>query len=281
MPESKRYEAWELRTHRLTGRSYLYSLPPIGRGGPLVESITSYIQRLAEAHAVETGALVNHELRLRVPFARGKRPGQIPGRPPYPFYLEAYRLNGTGDRTRLWVAILEELTQVRRLDLLTVLPWADAIDCRHLLRTNRAWCSSCYEGWRTSGRSAYEPLLWMLQAVTVCPDHRQSLDCLCPVCGLTQYVLSYKALPGHCSRCKSWLGRAHVTDIEGHYAAENLQTAEMVADLLTATPYATNPVRRRKTQIYSLLKFCRSRNVSLTRALSEEIDPELARNHSA
>jgi hypothetical protein len=72
-----------------------------------------------------------------------------------------------------------------------------------------------------------------------------------------------------------------VADIEGHYVAENLQTAEMVADLLTDTPYATNPVRRRKTQINSLLKFCRSRNVSLARALSKEIDPELARNHSA
>ena len=281
MREATRYEAWELRTDRLASRSYLYSLLPIGRGGPLVESLTSYIQRLAEAHAVETGALVNHELRLRVPFAKGNRPGQIPSMPPYPFYLEAYRLNGTGDRTRLWVAALEELTQVRRLDVLTILPWADAIDCRHLLRTNRAWCSSCYEAWLSSGHPVYEPLLWMLQVVTVCSDHLQSLDCLCPVCGRKQYVLSYKARPGHCSRCQSWLGRAHVADIEGHYVAEDLQTAEMVADLLTAAPYATNPVQRRKTQINSLLKFCRSRNVSLTRALSEQIDPELARNRSA
>jgi hypothetical protein len=84
MREATGYEAWELRTCRPTSRSYLYSLSPIGRGGPLVESLTSYIQRLAEAHAVETGALVNHELRLRVPFAKGERPGQVPGRPPYP-----------------------------------------------------------------------------------------------------------------------------------------------------------------------------------------------------
>ena len=181
MREVTTYQAWKLRTYRMTSRSYLYSLPPIGGGGPLVESLTSYIQRLAEAHAVETGTLVNHELRLRVPFAKGKRPGQVPSRPTYPFYLEAYRLNGTADRTRLWVSMLEELTRVRRLDLLTALPWADAIDCRHLLRTNRAWCSSCYEGWRSSGRPVYEPLLWMLQVVTVCPDHRQSLDSLCPV----------------------------------------------------------------------------------------------------
>lgn len=87
---------------------------------------------------------------------------------------------------RLWagahtlLSTLEELTQVRCLDLLTALPSADVIDCRHLLRTTRAWCSSCYEGWRSSGPPVYEPLLWMLQVVTVCPDHRQSLDSLCP-----------------------------------------------------------------------------------------------------
>lgn len=226
----------------------------------MVESLTSYIQRLAEAHAVETGTLVNHELRLRVPFAKGKRSGQVPtSTPPYPFFSEAYRLNGTGDRARLWVSMLEELTQVRRLNLLTVLPWADVIDCRHLLRTNRAWCSSCYEGWRSSGRPVYEPLLWMLQVVTVCPNHRQSLDSLCPVCGRTQYVLSSKARPGHCSRCQSWLGRVQGADIMGNDAAEDLQTAEMVADLLAATPYARNPVRQRKT-INTLIKFCQSHN---------------------
>jgi hypothetical protein len=272
MREATTYEAWELQTHRLTSRSYLYSLPPIGRGTPLVESLTSYIQRLAEAHAVGTGTLVYHELRSRVPFANGKRSG-IPT--PYSFYLEAYRLNGTGDRTRLWVSMLEELTQVRRLDLLTALPWAYAIDRRHLLRTNRAWCSSCYESWRSSGRPVYEPLLWMLQAVTVCLDHRQPLDSLCPVCGRTQYVLSSKSLLAHCSRCRSWLGRVHEADIHeadimDYDVAEHLRTAEMVADLLAASPYAKNRVRWRKTrQINSLLKFCHSHNVSLIRALTD------------
>lgn len=270
MRETTTYEAWELRTHRLTSRSYLYPLPPIGRGAPLVESFTSYIQRVAEAHAVETGALVKHELRLRVPFVKGKRSGQVPTKLRHSFYLEAYRLNGTGDRARLWVSMLEELTQVRRLDLLTALPWAYAIDHRQLLRTNRAWCSSCYESWRSSGRPVYEPLLWMLQVVTVCPDHRQPLDSLCPVCGRTQYVVSSKSRPGHCSRCLSWLGRVHEADIMDHHLAEHLRTAEMVANLLAASSHVGNRVRWRKTRlINSLLKFCHSHNVSLIRALAD------------
>lgn len=276
MREATTYEAWELQTHRLTSRSYLYSLPPIGRGTPLVESLTSYIQRLAEAHAVETGTLVNHELRSRVPFAKGKRSGQVPTKPSrLSFYLEAYRLNGTGDRTRRWVSMLEELTQVRRLDLLTALPWVYAIDRRQLLRTNRTWCSSCYESWRSSGRPVYEPLLWMLQVVTVCLDHRQPLDSLCPVCGRTQYVLSSRSRLGHCSRCRSWLGRVHEANIMDHDLAEHLRTAEMVADLLAASPYAGNRVHWRKTRrINSLLKFCHSHNVSLIRALADRPQAE-------
>jgi hypothetical protein len=237
MPDATIYDAWELSDHRLTGRSYLYSLPPIGIGTPMVESLTSYIQRLAAAHAVETGTLVNCELLLRVPYTKGARSGKLPTQlPQYSFYIEAYTLNGTGDRARLWTSALEELTQVQRLDLLTTLPWANMIDRVHLLRTNRAWCSSCYESWCSLGHPVYEPLLWMFQVVTVCHHHRQPLDSTCPSCGRTQYVFSSKSRPGRCSRCQSWLGRVHEVGAINHDVAEQLRTAEMVADLLAASP---------------------------------------------
>jgi len=279
MPDATIYDAWELSDHRLTGRSYLYSLPPIGIGTPMVESLTSYIQRLAAAHAVETGTLVNCELLLRVPYTKGELSGKVPTKlPQYSFYIEAYTLNGTGDRARLWTSALEELTQVRRLDLLTTLPWANAIDRVHLLRTNRAWCSFCYESWRSSGHPVYEPLLWMLQVVTVCPHHRQRLHSTCPVCGRTQYVFSSKSRPGHCSRCQSWLGRVHEAGAIDHDVAEQLRTAEMVADLLAASPCARNRVRWRNIpRINSLIRFCRSNNISLIRALGGPIDPEQKR----
>jgi hypothetical protein len=65
--------------------------------------------------------------------------------------------------------------------------------------------------------------------------------------------------------------RVHMADINGRYIAEDLQTAEMVADLFASTPHAGNPIQRRKTQISSLLKFCHHHNVSLIRALAEQI----------
>ena len=247
----------------------------------MVESLTSYIQRLAAAHAVETGTLVNCELLLRVPYTKGVLSGRLPTKlPQYSFYIEAYTLNGTGDRARLWTSALEELTLVRRLDLLTTLPWVNAIDRVHLLRRNRAWCSSCYESWRSSGHPVYEPLLWMFQVVTVCPHHRQPLDSTCPVCGRTQYVFSSKSRPGHCSRCQAWLGRVH--DEAGAIdrdLVEQLQTTEMVADLLAASPCTRNRVRWRNIpRIGSLLAFCRTENVSLIPALAAPIESEQRRS---
>lgn len=216
-------------------RSYLYALAPIGVGTAVVESLTGYVARLAAAHAVEAGALVNRELLPKVPYTKGASVGRAPSKlPTYSFYLDAHTLNGTGDRSRLWVSLLEQLTCVDRLDLLTLLPWAKTISCVHLLRTQRAWCPFCYGAERETGPSAYERLLWTLQVVTVCPDHRCPLESICQFCGRTQYVFSSKSRPGYCSRCQHWLGRK--SESVDHDLAEPIRVAEMVGELLAASP---------------------------------------------
>src|SRR5262245_26900754 len=102
------YGGWEPSRTHLTVRSYLYALPPIGVGTAAVESLTGYISRLAAAHAVETGVLVNHELLPRIAYTKGVRAGQTPTKLPSSFYIDAHTLNGIGGRTRLWVSLLEQ-----------------------------------------------------------------------------------------------------------------------------------------------------------------------------
>ena len=228
------YCGWEPSRTDLTGRSYLYALLPIGVGTAAVESLTGYISRLAAAHAVETGVLVNHELLPRIPYTKGVRAGQTPTKlPRYSFYIDAHTLNGVGYRARLWVSLLEQLTCIQRLDLLTALPWANAISSVHLLRPCRAWCPCCYGD--CPSPAAYEPLLWAFQIVTVCPTHWRPLDSICPACGRTQYVFSSKSRPGYCSRCRWWLGRepepGNFDDL-----TEQVRIAEMVGELLAASP---------------------------------------------
>jgi len=45
-------ESWDLTVPDVPPRARFYSQEPIGIGTPLVESLTSYLLRLAEAHGV-------------------------------------------------------------------------------------------------------------------------------------------------------------------------------------------------------------------------------------
>jgi len=246
----------------------------------------------------------------RIPRLKGPWAGQAPrSLLEGSVYFGAHALNGVGERTRLWVSLLEELTCVQRLDLLTTLPWAGAISCVHLLRTSRAWCPSCYGEEGSSAEHAYERLLWVFQAVTVCPNHRQLLESICPFCKREQYVIAPKSRPGYCSRCYRWLGRKPEARGLDSELSEQITTAEMVGALLAAasllpTPFGLDLFRqnlrgfvhaaggyrrfRLETQgshirdwfrhaaatprMTSLLKLSRSVNVSLVRLLTEQVD---------
>ncbi|MEM9271562.1 MAG: hypothetical protein AAGA80_01180, partial [Cyanobacteria bacterium P01_F01_bin.143] len=52
------YESCDLGRPQFPTRSRLYHLEPVGIGTPHVESLTSYISRLAEAHCLYPHSLV-------------------------------------------------------------------------------------------------------------------------------------------------------------------------------------------------------------------------------
>ena len=56
------YELWSIALPTMPARSRLYSLAPMGVGSAQVESVTSYVMRLANAHAVFPGTLVRAEI---------------------------------------------------------------------------------------------------------------------------------------------------------------------------------------------------------------------------
>ena len=308
MHDAGAYEGWEPPGSDIAPRSYLYRLAPIGIGTAAVESLTGYISRLATAHAVETGILINHELRPRIPCTKGVWAGRVfDSLPSYSFYVGAHTLNGVGTRARLWVSLLQQLTCVERLNLLTVLPWAGTISCVHLLGTSRAWCPFCYGDENSSRQSVYERLLWAFQAVTVCPVHRLPLESICPFCGRRQHVLAPRSRPGYCSQCDRWLGRTCGATAAGSDLADQLRVAETIGVLLAASPalpadFGLDQLREnarsivrdaggyrrfharigpshvrgwiRRTNIprlSSLLKLSHSQNVSLVRFLTERI----------
>lgn len=67
--------------------------------------------------------------------------------------------NGTGLMATNLVAAMSALTGRLDLRYLTLLPWAQVISKRGLLRRHRAWCPKCYQQWHDNHTSVYEPLL--------------------------------------------------------------------------------------------------------------------------
>ncbi len=107
---------------------------------------------------------------------------------------------------RHWVAVMQSLTLRDSLRFLTMLTWSEVTAVSNLVHQRKAWCPACYNEWRQAHQVVYEPLLWTLKSVRICPRHRQQLVTVCPHCRTALPFLSQVAHPGYCTRCAGWLG---------------------------------------------------------------------------
>lgn len=135
-----------------TAAERLYAVQPIGIGTPFVESLSGYLARLADAHAVSIGNLVLRELSTLVanPLFHSSEPVISHGR--------FYAINSLEDPARKWVEALQAGTMQGDLRLLTLLPFADLLWPLAIFRRRRAWCGACYTDDRANGRPVHERL---------------------------------------------------------------------------------------------------------------------------
>ena len=210
-PTFEGYDEWDLTPISMPPRSPLYVLQPIGMGTPLVESLSSYMARLAEAHSVFPGVLISKVIGPRAPgYALAKRPHGL-------FREGGARstlFNGVGLPARRAVQALATLTLRTDLQYLTLLPLAAVLprSAKGLIRLTKAWCPVCYEEWREMAQMIYDPLLWALQAITSCARHsvRLSTSCPYPDCARSLPGMAWRSRVGYCSYCQRWLGLASV-----------------------------------------------------------------------
>jgi DNA-binding XRE family transcriptional regulator len=194
------YDALDLCQHSIPPRSILYQLPPMGIGTHNVESLTSYLTRLASSHTVTVGALLEYEVARLIDKKYGAASLQSISR------LRG-AVNSVGSMTRDLVCALEQLTMQQDLHLLTMLSFGDIISSRNLFRDVRSWCPHCYQEWHERGDILYEPLRWSLKPVKYCSTHQTALVNKCPNCQQHNPPFSGKFQLGFCSRCHSWLGQ--------------------------------------------------------------------------
>jgi hypothetical protein len=241
------YEAWDLTEPAGPRRSRLFSLEPISVGTADVESLTGYIARLADAHSVSTGALVSHEL---VPHLGRRHLEAYPDSGLSSLWRSARAVNGTLELAKDMVTALGAVTGRHELRLLTMLPWAAVLDRKGLLRHDRAWCAVCYREWQQHARPIYEPLIWSLAPVTVCPQHGQPLETRCPHpgCRRTLLYLSTRSRPGFCSLCQGWLGAPHApgheVTVPGGPESRHEWIRRVVGEFLAAGPRLAVPPTR-------------------------------------
>lgn len=135
------YDSWSPPISPFPPRSALYALEPIGIGTALVESLSGYVARRAEAHSLSVGDLVGRVLSdladpqypMITAAAKAVRSGA------HGFRACGYAINGVTDRATKWVHALETATSRRDLRCLTLLPFRHAIP-ENLFHRHRAWC---------------------------------------------------------------------------------------------------------------------------------------------
>ncbi len=229
------YASWDDDSDSaLPERTYLYHLQPLGIGSILVESLTGYIARLAEAHDISPAMLLNRELlpRMQATSSCGTRKAAV--LMDSTFLYDSHVLNGAGEHPPNCVQVLENLTGTKNLRAMTLLRLGEVLSTQHLLRAQQAWCPGCLEEWRYSGRTIYEPLLWALVCVSFCPAHLCALTVRCPHCQQTLHTLSARSRPGYCCRCQQWLGHTCAPDRTSSEAQAGLLVAQSIGDLLAA-----------------------------------------------
>jgi TniQ len=254
-------ELWEENLHEPSPHSRLYHLEPIGVRSALVESLTSYVARLAAAHSIHPHMLVTKEL---LPVSNISYLYQD-NRPVYThltaFWKDSMALNGTTTIASSVVQALEQLTWRQDLRFLTMLPFAEVLSYRGLIRRKRAWCPMCYEEWRETGRVIYDPLLWALESIEICPHHDRRLEQHCPnpACGATQFQLTPRGQPGYCVWCNRWLGKLERSVEEHQLEREDEEwqwqrwVGNAVGELLAVAPsFSVPPSRDRIATVISM-----------------------------
>jgi len=242
MPETVVYCPWDEASPRsIPPRSYLYRVTPMGVGSANVESLTSYLARLAVAHDISPAVLLTREILPKVREEFRRHDYQDVPDVDNTFVYGAHTLNGVGQRSQDWINVIEQLTGVRGLQYLTMGTWRRVFSGAGLLRFQRAWCPRCLDDSRSSNQPVYEPLIWALNEVSACPTHGCLLVDRCHHCRRDQHVISAKMKPGHCCRCRRWLGMTAATTDAPSDISTRLAMAESIGELVSIAPMLAQP----------------------------------------
>ncbi|WP_324659240.1 TniQ family protein [Bacillus cereus] len=208
--------------------SILYSLQPKEMGTYHVESLTSYISRLAIEHNISTGTLINKIIAPNMDKEYLIKSAKNGGNR---FYDGAKSINGYCKNALDFSQVLESLTLRNDLIDLTLMNWNRIISLRELLKKGLSWCPNCICDWKIKGSQIYYPLSWYISCMQVCLIHNTALSNICPHCSKTPPILHRSSINGYCPSCKGWLGEYQ--DPASSPSKQDVFNSKNIEELLT------------------------------------------------
>lgn len=191
----------------LNQRSKLYNIEPLGLETGMVESLSSYIVRLAYKHNINVGELVNKliipELNKDYLIKSAIYGGDS-------FFEGAKTINGCMDNSINTVRVLELFTTRNDLSNLTLYRFKRFFSLRNLFNDYLSWCSKCINEWSIENLEIYYPLVWHLKNVEISDKHNCFLLDFCLNCHKKMKFLRRKNIPGYCSNCFIFLGDSNL-----------------------------------------------------------------------
>ncbi|AXE34654.1 TniQ family protein [Chromobacterium phragmitis] len=202
-------------------RSTLHALTPMGLDTPGVESLSSYVCRLAHSHGMTSQKLVDWVLAHFEHTVCEK------------YGWHQRNLSSMSAESEQWAAWLSELTGVPALDRLTLAPYRHLLGTPGLAPRSDRWCSCCFAEDKQRGEVPYLRLAWDIAPVEACLRHKVYLTSVCPHCQRSN-VRNRAAIvvPGYCTACGGFLGDG-VTESA---IPESLWMARQVGKMLAHRP---------------------------------------------
>jgi len=188
----------------LDSRSDLYSIEPIGLQTELVESLSSYLIRVAYEHNISVGHLFNKMIFPEMNKGYLERASAYGGNR---FYEKAKTVNGYMENAVELAWTVEKLTSRDDLINLTLYNLKEFIPLRNLLKDTLTWCPDCIRTWEKNGEVIYYPLIWHLKPVEICKKHSRFLIDRCPICKKEVDIIRRQMVPGYCPHCSSILAQ--------------------------------------------------------------------------
>lgn len=201
--------------------SKLYHIEPRGMSTGLIESIRSYIIRISAELCVPPNSFILEF--LSPPFSTN-------------YNTRDLSIYGQDETVQDIVNTLEVLTCRRDLTNLTLLPLMGQVSTTRLFRKSRAWCPMCIEEWSIRKEVVYEPLIWSLADIEVCPRHQIVLQSVCATCSRVNKSLQPI---GVCPYCGAYQGSAWQRDLQTATSSQLLRTKAVVDFIKNLMYYRT------------------------------------------